>query len=203
MLWGLFSIFVGQNQRMKKVAIIDNYDSFTYNLVHYLEDLNAAVTVFRNDEFEVDELRFFDKIVLSPGPGLPAQAGALLEVIKTYASQKSILGVCLGMQAIAEVFGGELINLPQVQHGVSTIIEVNNEEKIYRGLPPKIEIGRYHSWVVSQHNFPEELLITAQDELQNIMSLRHQTFDLTGVQYHPESILTPQGKQILANWLSA
>lgn len=203
MLWGLFSIFVGQNQRMKKVAIIDNYDSFTYNLVHYLEDLNAAVTVFRNDEFEVDELRFFDKIVLSPGPGLPAQAGALLEVIKTYASQKSILGVCLGMQAIAEVFGGKLINLPQVQHGVSAIIEVDTQEKIYRGLPPKIEIGRYHSWVVSPHNFPEELLITAQDEFQNIMSLRHQWLDITGVQYHPESILTPQGNQILANWLSA
>jgi anthranilate synthase component 2 len=202
-LWGLFSIFVGQNQRMKKVAIIDNYDSFTYNLVHYLEDLNAAVTVFRNDEFEVDELRFFDKIVLSPGPGLPAQAGALLEVIKTYASQKSILGVCLGMQAIAEVFGGKLINLPQVQHGVSAIIEVDTQEKIYRGLPPKIEIGRYHSWVVSPHNFPEELLITAQDEFQNIMSLRHQWLDITGVQYHPESILTPQGNQILANWLSA
>jgi anthranilate synthase component 2 len=188
---------------MKKVAVIDNYDSFTYNLVHYLEDLDAAVTVFRNDEFEVDELRFFDKIVLSPGPGLPAQAGALLEVIKTYASQKSILGVCLGMQAIAEVFGGKLINLPQVQHGVSAIIEVDTQEKIYRGLPPKIEIGRYHSWVVSPHNFPEELLITAQDEFQNIMSLRHQWLDITGVQYHPESILTPQGNQILANWLSA
>ncbi len=188
---------------MEKVAVIDNYDSFTYNLVHYLEDLNAAVTVFRNDEFEVDELRFFDKIVLSPGPGLPAQAGALLEVIKTYASQKSILGVCLGMQAIAEVFGGELINLSQVQHGISTEIEVNTQEKIYRGLPSKIEIGRYHSWVVSPHNFPEELLITAQDSHQNIMSLRHQWLDITGVQYHPESILTPQGKQILANWLSA
>ncbi len=187
---------------MKKVAVIDNYDSFTYNLVHYLEDLNALVTVFRNDEFALDELQPFDKIVLSPGPGLPAQAGNLLEVIKTYASQKSILGVCLGMQAIAEVFGGKLSNLPQVQHGVSTIIEVNTQEKIYRGLPQKINIGRYHSWVVSSQNFPEELLITAQDSQQNIMSLRHQTFDLTGVQYHPESILTPLGKQILANWLN-
>lgn len=187
---------------MKKVAVIDNYDSFTYNLVHYLEDLNALVTVFRNDEFALDELQPFDKIVLSPGPGLPAQAGNLLEVIKTYASRKSILGVCLGMQAIAEVFGGKLSNLPQVQHGVSTIIEVNTQEKIYRGLPQKINIGRYHSWVVSSQNFPEELLITAQDSQQNIMSLRHQTFDLTGVQYHPESILTPLGKQILANWLN-
>lgn len=187
---------------MKKVAVIDNYDSFTYNLVHYLEDLNALVTVFRNDEFALDELQPFDKIVLSPGPGLPAQAGNLLEVIKTYASQKSILGVCLGMQAIAEVFGGKLSNLPQVQHGVSTIIEVNTQEKIYRGLPQKINIGRYHSWVVSSQNFPEELLITAQDSQQNIMSLRHQIFDLTGVQYHPESILTPLGKQILANWLN-
>lgn len=187
---------------MKKVAVIDNYDSFTYNLVHYLEDLNASVTVFRNDEFELDELQTFDKIVLSPGPGLPAQAGNLLQVIQKYAAQKSILGVCLGMQAIAEVYGGELMNLAQVQHGVSTVIEVNTEEKIYRGLPQKIQIGRYHSWVVSQNNFPDELIITAQDELQNIMSLRHQSLDITGVQYHPESVLSPHGKQILANWLS-
>ena len=187
---------------MKKVAVIDNYDSFTFNLVHYLEDLNASVTVFRNDEFELDELQTFDKIVLSPGPGLPAQAGNLLQVIQKYATQKSMLGVCLGMQAIAEVYGGELMNLAQVQHGVSTEIEVNTEEKIYRGLPQKIQIGRYHSWVVSQNNFPNELVITAQDEFQNIMSLRHQSLDITGVQYHPESILTPQGKQILANWLN-
>lgn len=186
---------------MKKVAVIDNYDSFTYNLVHYLEDLNAAVTVFRNDEFEVDELRFFDKIVLSPGPGLPAQAGALLEVIKTYASQKSILGVCLGMQAIAEVFGGELINLPQVQHGISTEIEIDTQEKIYLGLPQKIQVGRYHSWVVNPENLPVEFIVTSADNQGNIMSFKHQTLDIIGVQYHPESILTPNGKQILNNWL--
>lgn len=188
---------------MKKIVLIDNYDSFTYNLVHYLEDLEARVTVLRNDEFALEDLKPFDKIVLSPGPGLPQQAGHLCGVIKTYAGQKSILGVCLGMQAIAEVFGGTLINLPQVQHGVATAIKIDNREPIYRGLPAEIQVGRYHSWVVNPIDFPDSLLCTAQDSQGNIMSLRHQTLDITGVQYHPESILTSEGKKILANWLEA
>ncbi len=186
---------------MKKVIIIDNYDSFTYNLVHYLEDLNAAVTVFRNDEFELNELEKFDKILLSPGPGIPEEAGLLLDVIKKYASTKSILGICLGQQAIGEVFGGSLINLEKVYHGVATNVKVTREDSLFNQLPGEFEVGRYHSWVINPVDFPEVLEITSVDENGEIMSIRHKTFDVKGVQYHPESILTPHGKQILKNWL--
>jgi anthranilate synthase component II len=187
---------------MKKIVVIDNYDSFTYNLVHYLEDLNCEVTVFRNDEFDIEELQKFDKIVLSPGPGIPDEAGLLKEVIKTYASKKSILGVCLGQQAIGEVFGGSLINLEKVYHGVSTLTKVIvDDEILFKNLPQEIEVGRYHSWVVSHHNFPENLEITSIDENGQIMSLRHKTYDVRGVQYHPESVLTPLGKKIIENWV--
>lgn len=186
---------------MKKVIIIDNYDSFTYNLVHYLEDLNAAVTVFRNDEFELNELEKFDKILLSPGPGIPEEAGLLLDVIKKYASSKSILGICLGQQAIGEVFGGSLINLEKVYHGVATNVKVTREDSLFNQLPGEFEVGRYHSWVINPVDFPEVLEITSVDENGEIMSIRHKTFDVKGVQYHPESILTPHGKQILKNWL--
>ena len=187
---------------MKKIIVIDNYDSFTYNLVHYLEDLNCEVTVYRNDEFHIEELQQFDKILLSPGPGIPDEAGLLKEVIKTYSSSKSILGVCLGQQAIAEVFGGSLINLEKVYHGVATNIKIQVvDEPLFKELEAEIEVGRYHSWVVNTSNFPEVLEITSIDNNGQIMSLRHRVFDVRAVQFHPESILTPHGKKILENWI--
>ena len=188
---------------MKKIAVIDNYDSFTYNLVHYLEDLNTQVTVFRNDEFELEELKAFDKILLSPGPGIPDEAGLLKAVIAKYAESKSILGVCLGQQAIGEVFGGSLINLEKVYHGVATkITQSVTDETLFKGLPNDFEVGRYHSWVVANADFPTVLEITSTDENGQIMSLRHKTLDVKGVQFHPESVLTPFGKQILENWVN-
>ncbi len=186
---------------MKKVLVIDNYDSFTYNLVHYLEDLNCNVTVKRNDKLTIDFVEQFDKIVLSPGPGIPEEAGLLKEIIKTYAPTKSIFGVCLGQQAIAEVFGGQLINLNDVYHGVSTKVTITvDDESLFNGLEKNIEVGRYHSWVVAP-NLPESLDATSMDENGQIMSLRHKVYDVKGVQYHPESVLTPYGKKILENWL--
>ena len=195
------------NEKMKqnnkiKIVVIDNYDSFTYNLVHYLEDLNATVTVFRNDEFELEELEQFDKILLSPGPGIPDEAGLLKEVIKKYAPTKSILGVCLGQQAIGEVFGGNLINLEKVYHGIATNVTNIVQDTLFTDIPKNIEVGRYHSWVVSPENFPDSLEITSVDSNGQIMSLRHKTYDVKGVQYHPESVLTPHGKKILENWLN-
>jgi anthranilate synthase component 2 len=185
-----------------QLAVIDNYDSFTFNLVHYFEDLGASVTVFRNDEFDLKELDVFEKIVLSPGPGLPNEAGLLKEVIQTYATSKSILGICLGLQAIGEVFGGTLINLEKVYHGVATKIKIIEEDSIFKNIPDQIEVGRYHSWVISNDNFPPNLIITSVDENKQIMSVKHSLFDVRGVQFHPESILTPFGKKILKNWLS-
>ncbi len=184
------------------IVVIDNYDSFTYNLVHYLEDLNCNVTVFRNDEFDLDEVEKFDKILLSPGPGIPDEAGLLKAVIQKYAATKSILGVCLGQQAIGEVFGASLINLEKVFHGVATKISILAEnETLFEGLEKQIEVGRYHSWVVDLVGFPADLEITSVDQSGQIMSLRHKTFDVKGVQFHPESVLTPCGKQILKNWV--
>jgi anthranilate synthase component 2 len=189
---------------MKTIAVIDNYDSFTYNLVHYLEDLNTKVIVFRNDEFELEELETFDKILLSPGPGIPDEAGLLKAVISKYAESKSILGVCLGQQAIGEVFGGSLINLEKVYHGVATkVTQSVTDESLFNGLPNKFEVGRYHSWVVANADFPTVLEITSTDENGEIMSLRHKTLDVKGVQFHPESVLTPFGKQILENWINS
>lgn len=187
---------------MKKVVIIDNYDSFTYNLVHYLEDLNRHVTVYRNDEFELDELKPFDKILLSPGPGLPSEAGLLKQVIQHYASSKSILGVCLGLQAIAEVFGGNLLNLNNVHHGKSSEITILSEDELFHGLPKKIQVGRYHSWVMNPHFVPAVLEVTSIDNEKQIMSIKHNYLDVKGVQFHPESILTPKGKVILENWIN-
>lgn len=186
-----------------KVVVIDNYDSFTYNLVHYLEDLGAEVTVFRNDEFELNELKDFDKILLSPGPGIPDEAGLLKPVIKEYATQKDILGVCLGLQAIGEVFGGKLINLDKVYHGVATKVTQQNSDELFTDLPQEFEVGRYHSWVVSNENLPSELIVTSVDENNQIMSLKHESLKVRGVQFHPESVLTPLGKKILENWLNA
>lgn len=184
------------------ILVIDNYDSFTYNLVHYLEDLDCKVTVYRNDEFDIEEVQKFDKILLSPGPGIPEEAGLLKEVIKVYAPTKSILGVCLGQQAIGEVFGGSLINLEKVYHGVASNVNILvDDEPLFEGLSKEIEVGRYHSWVVNPTDFPDDLEITSVDENGQIMSLRHKTLDVRGVQFHPESILTPEGKKILENWV--
>ena len=187
----------------KKIVVIDNYDSFVYNLVHYLEELDCHVTVLRNDQFHIEDLEAFDKILLSPGPGIPDEAGLLKEVIKTYATTKPILGVCLGQQAIGEVFGGSLVNLDEVFHGVATAIDIIKEDTtLFKGLATKIEVGRYHSWVVAKDNFPPALEITATDQNGQIMALRHREFDIRGVQFHPESVLTPQGKEMIKNWVN-
>ncbi|NRA91682.1 MAG: aminodeoxychorismate/anthranilate synthase component II [Psychroserpens sp.] len=184
-----------------KVLVIDNYDSFTYNLVHYLEDLDCEVTVKRNDKLTLEEVEPFQKIVLSPGPGIPDEAGLLKDIIKTYAPSKSILGVCLGQQAIGEVFGGILINLDEVYHGVATNVDITvDDEPLFNNMDKSIEVGRYHSWVVDA-NLPPSLEATSFDENGQVMSLRHKEFDVKGVQYHPESVLTPNGKQILENWI--
>lgn len=186
-----------------KVLVIDNYDSFTYNLVHYLEDLDCEVTVRRNDKLTLDDVKGFEKIVLSPGPGIPDEAGLLKEIIRAYAPTKSILGVCLGQQAIGEVFGGSLINLDDVYHGVATKVDITvDDEPLFNNMEKSIEVGRYHSWVVDS-NLPDDLEATSFDENGQIMSLRHKVYDVKGVQYHPESVLTPNGKQILKNWINS
>ncbi|GIZ08606.1 aminodeoxychorismate/anthranilate synthase component II [Flavobacterium sp. UMI-01] len=188
---------------MKKILVIDNYDSFTYNLVHYLEDLNCEVTVYRNDEFDLDEIGHFDKILLSPGPGIPDEAGLLKPVIAKYGATKSIFGVCLGQQAIGEVYGGTLSNLDNVYHGVATNVKtVVDDEILFKGLAREFEVGRYHSWVVDA-TLPEVLEATSVDENGQIMSLRHKTYDVRGVQFHPESVLTPNGKKMLENWVNS
>lgn len=187
------------------IVIIDNYDSFTYNLAHLVRELGAAVTVFRNDQFELPQLEAFDKIILSPGPGIPSEAGLLLDVIRTYAGRKPMLGVCLGHQAIGEVFGGKLSNLSDVYHGVATDGTVldHSATSLFAGLPDRVTIGRYHSWVVSKDGFPDCLEITAESDEGQIMGLRHRDYDIQGIQFHPESVLTPDGKQMIANWLNS
>ncbi len=184
----------------RDVLVIDNYDSFTYNLVHYLEDLDATVTVRRNDQITLDEVAVFNRILLSPGPGIPDEAGLLKEIIARYAPSKSIFGVCLGLQAIGEVFGGTLINLREVYHGVSSSIRILMEDPLFNGLPAELEVGRYHSWVVDPA-VPDQLRVTSVDENGHVMSLRHNEFDVCAVQFHPESVLTPHGKKIIENWL--
>lgn len=185
------------------ILVFDNYDSFTYNLVHLVEKIiNGKVTVYRNDEIPLEKVKDYDKIILSPGPGIPEEAGLLLPLIKEYASSKSIFGVCLGQQAIGQAFGAELINLKEVYHGVATTIDIISEEgRLFRNMPRQLEAGRYHSWVVDEKTIPKELTITARDAEGYIMALQHQTYDVSGVQFHPESVLTPQGEQILRNWL--
>lgn len=187
-----------------KILVLDNYDSFTYNLVQYIQEIVAhKIDVFRNDAIDLDAIEAYDKIVLSPGPGLPKDAGIMPELIKRYAPTKHILGVCLGHQAIGEVFGGTLHNIEKVYHGVATPIKVvDGDALLFRGLPPTIEVGRYHSWVVETHNFPDkELQITAVDEHGAIMAMKHRTYNVRGVQFHPESVMTPMGKAILRNFL--
>ncbi|HOJ66435.1 MAG TPA: aminodeoxychorismate/anthranilate synthase component II [Paludibacteraceae bacterium] len=185
-----------------KLLVFDNYDSFTYNLVHIVKKLGFTdVEVHRNDRISLEEINRFDKIILSPGPGVPSESGILLELIKTYASSKSIFGVCLGVQAIAEAFGGSLLNLPQVYHGIASEVSIFDDEVLFRNLPEKIIAGRYHSWVVNDSTLPPCLQVTAKDEQGTIMALKHRTLDVRGVQFHPESVLTPSGEQILKNWL--
>lgn len=180
--------------------MIDNYDSFTYNLVHYLEDLKCEVIVKRNDALTLEEVDQFQEIMLSPGPGIPDEAGLLKPIIEKYAPKKRIFGVCLGQQAIGEVFGGTLVNLDEVYHGIATSVEIIGEDYLFKDLPDTIEVGRYHSWVVD-NNLPKDLVATSIDENGQVMSLKHITYDVRAVQYHPESVLTPYGKQILKNWL--
>ena len=191
-----------------KILIFDNYDSFTYNLVHVVEKIiHNKVDVYRNDKISLEKIKDYDKVILSPGPGLPCESGLLLSLIEEYASSRSILGVCLGQQAIAETFGGKLENLKNVYHGVATKIKVNDkrtssENDVFKSLPNELEVGRYHSWIVSKEHFPADLEITAEDENGYIMGLRHKKFDVQGVQFHPESVLTPMGEKMMRNWLS-
>ena len=183
------------------VLVIDNYDSFVYNLVHYLEELDCEVTIRRNDEIALEEIAKYDKILLSPGPGIPEEAGLLKAIVKEYAPSKSILGVCLGQQAIGEVFGGQLINLESVYHGVATKVTKSViDEDLFDGLENDFEVGRYHSWVV-ERSLPACLEATSHDENGQVMSLRHREYDVRGVQFHPESVLTPDGKKMIRNWI--
>ncbi|MGM9759845.1 MAG: anthranilate synthase component II [Parabacteroides sp.] len=187
---------------MKKILLFDNYDSFTYNLLHILRELGADVEVFRNDKISLEAVDRFDKIVLSPGPGIPEEAGILLPLIKRYAPTKSILGVCLGEQAIGQAFGAKLINLTEVHHGECSDVRIIQPDPLFAGLEHTIRAGRYHSWVVSKEDFPSCLEITAEDVIEGqIMALRHREYDVRGIQFHPESVLTPKGKQIIENWL--
>lgn len=199
-----------------KITIIDNYDSFTYNLAHLVKALGAEVTVYRNDKFQMEQLEDADKLILSPGPGIPEEAGLLLDVIRQYAGKKPILGVCLGHQAIGQVFGAKLVNLKEVYHGVQTPVSINTDDYLFRGLSKEIPVGRYHSWVVSHEGLPDclEVIAESQDNHQSpdpqnagdscnqIMALRHKQMDIRGIQFHPESVLTPQGSVIMKNWLN-
>jgi anthranilate synthase component 2 len=187
---------------MKKLLIVDNYDSFTYNLYHLVREAGGfEIEVHRNDQIALDEVERFDKIILSPGPCSPEEAGLLLPVIRRYAPTKSILGVCLGHQAIGEAFGGQLENLTQVYHGIQTPIDIIGEDYIFNGLTRQFLAGRYHSWVISLENFPADLEITAESQEKQIMAIKHKTYDVHGIQFHPESVLTPQGRTLIENWL--
>ncbi len=191
-----------KNFNMKKIFVIDNYDSFTYNLVHYLDELKAKVTVKRNDQFELSEIENYEYLLLSPGPGVPDEAGLLKASIERYSATKKILGVCLGQQAIGEVFGGKLYNLDTVYHGVATPVKVTDKDILFEGLPDTFEVGRYHSWVV-QTPLPKDLVATSFDNNGQLMSLRHKNYAVRAVQFHPESILTTHGKKILKNWINS
>lgn len=185
-----------------KIVIIDNYDSFTYNLAHLVKEIGAEIIVVRNDQFELNQLEIYDKIILSPGPGIPSEAGLLMDVIREYAGKKPILGVCLGHQAIGEVFGAKLENLSEVFHGVATEGSQLGNDYIFEGLPNRIIMGRYHSWIVSKEDFPSCLEITAESDEDQIMALRHKKYDIQGIQFHPESVLTPEGKKIIKNYIN-
>ena len=191
-----------KKEKMKKILIIDNYDSFTYNLVQYVEEIvGHEIDIYRNDKIKLSEIDKYEYIILSPGPGLPKDAGIMPELIKKYAPTKKILGVCLGHQAIAEAFGGSLQNLDKVYHGVATEMRVKNGDVIFEGISEKFMAGRYHSWIVSHSTFPESLEVTAVDDVGEVMALAHKEYQVKGVQFHPESILTPEGKKMIANFL--
>lgn len=185
-----------------KIIIIDNYDSFTYNLSHLVKEIGAQVSVIKNDQFKLTDLAPYDKILLSPGPGIPSESGLLLNVIQHYAGKKPILGVCLGEQAIGQVFGAEINNLYKVYHGIQSLIDIDTEDYLFHDLPDKIQVGRYHSWIVSNKNFPSCLKIIANSPEGYIMAIKHNEYDIRGIQFHPESILTPNGKNIISNWIN-
>jgi anthranilate synthase component 2 len=184
-----------------KVLVLDNYDSFTYNLVHILRELGVQMDIFRNDKISLDDVDQYDKILLSPGPGLPSEAGIMPAILKRYSASKSILGVCLGHQAIGECYGGTLYNLPTVFHGIVTKIKIDDRNGLFNGLPEAFNVCRYHSWVINDANLPEELVVTARDDAGTIMSVKHKVHDVQGVQFHPESIMTEHGKQLIKNWI--
>ena len=186
---------------MKKILVIDNYDSFTYNLVHLLRRHTSEITVLKNDEISIDDVEQFDKLLFSPGPGIPIEAGNMCLLIKTFAGKKPMLGVCLGHQAIGEVFGGTLENLSKVYHGVATKIELIGKDYLFDNVPQQFSVGRYHSWVISENKFPGELVATAIDGTGMIMAIAHRQYDIKGVQFHPESIMTEHGETIIANWI--
>lgn len=188
---------------MQKIAVIDNYDSFTFNLVQYIEKCRAEVFVFRNDEIPVDALSNYDKICISPGPGLPAESGITLDVVRKFSATKNILGICLGLQAITEVFGGRIKNLDTVLHGLSRETFVMKEDFLFSGMPGKFNAGRYHSWVADKNFMPRELEIIAVDQDEEVMSIRHRQFNIRAVQFHPESILTEHGEKIIFNWVNS
>lgn len=194
---------IDKTYKMKRILVIDNYDSFTYNLVHYIENLTGTrPEVFRNDEIKLDDIEAYDKILLSPGPGIPSEAGICLDLIRRYSSTKSILGVCLGHQAIGEAFGATLINLKEVYHGLSTqVIVLDNKDLLFKNIPVTFNAGRYHSWVISNNNLPDCLKVTCIDSNQMIMAIRHREYDVYGVQFHPESVLTEHGIDIIRNWI--
>jgi anthranilate synthase component 2 len=196
-------IVLKDKRAQMKILVFDNYDSFTYNLVQLIKEIakDAKVEVHRNDEIPLEDIKVFDKILLSPGPGIPSESGLLLPLIKEYAASKSIFGVCLGQQAIGESFGGSLSNLSKVYHGIATPVHITKPSILFEGLPNTFHVGRYHSWVVNENDLPSELVITSKDDDGYIMSLEHTTYDVKGVQYHPESVLTPDGAKIIANWL--
>ena len=194
---------IDKTYKMKRILVIDNYDSFTYNLVHYIENMTGTrPEVFRNDEIKLDDIEAYDKILLSPGPGIPGEAGICLDLIRRYSSTKSILGVCLGHQAIGEAFGATLINLKEVYHGLSTqVIVLDNKDLLFKNIPVTFNAGRYHSWVISNNNLPDCLKVTCIDSNQMIMAIRHREYDVYGVQFHPESVLTEHGIDIIRNWI--
>lgn len=186
---------------MKEILLIDNYDSFTYNLVHYFEELGINVTVIRNDKVDLNDIEDYPMIVLSPGPGIPEEAGLLKDIIKRYGPTKKIFGVCLGQQAIGEVYGAQLKNLDRVYHGVATIVSVDTTDPLFKGMDKTIQVGRYHSWVIDENSNTEAFKIISTDENGQIMAIRHNQYNICSVQFHPESVLTPQGKQLLENWI--
>lgn len=187
---------------MEKILIFDNYDSFTYNIVHLVNSLGYDADVYRNDRISIEQVGAYERMIISPGPGLPCESGILPELLRRYAPHKSILGICLGHQAIGECFGAHLENLPHVYHGVATPVKVIGQDPIFDGLGGEFTVGRYHSWVVSDEDFPSCLNVTARDGNGQIMALAHRRYDVRGVQFHPESILTPQGHILMKNWLS-